>query len=128
MILAWSDETQVLLHSKYNSMSMNLKDLRIRALRRPMPFVMTEKDVVGMYQEPMEDISLSEDEVDDWEEIDSSRYRRGARNGEPMVKEDGEVKQLVNRIREGFAVGAEFVGAMVNGDTSMVKGDTKMIE
>ena len=107
-------------------MSKTIKDLRIRALGRPMPYIMSPAEV--NHQEEMEEVPLSEDEVDDWEEITlTKRGMRAAKNGEPLVKEDGEVKQLVDRLRQGLAVGVEFVEAMVNGDTSLIKGDTSMI-
>lgn len=128
MTLDWSDKTQFLLDGKYNTLSKALRGLHTRAIGLPTPVIMTPKELEGLYKEKMEEIELSEDEVDDWEEITAIKCMRGARNGKPLVKEDGEVKQLVDRIRQGLVVGVEFVEKTVKGDTSLVKGDTSFTE
>ena len=125
--LTWSDGTQVLLHGKYNTMSNSLRQLQIRALMRPTPVIMTTAEVEGMYKEAPKDIASSDDEVDEWEEIFPKRGMGVAVNGKALVRDDGVMEQLVDYLRDGLAVGKEFVGKILNGDTSMIKGDTSLI-
>ena len=108
-------------------MSNSLRQLQIRALMRPTPVIMTTAEVEGMYKEAPKDIESSDDEADEWEEIFPKRGMGVAVNGKALVRDDGVMEQLVDYLRDGLAVGKEFVGKMVNGDTSMIKGDTSSI-